>query len=105
MVRGGAILAWSERLRYAAKRSGYHGGGSPQEVLVPLAVLTSGAAPRDWVEAPPPEPAWWSGEAPPAVTIAQPSAPGRRRDTRQIGLFDVTPAADAWIDALLASTT
>ena len=102
----GAVLAWSERLRYAAKRSGYHGGGSPQEVLVPLAVLTSGAAPRDWVEAPPPEPAWWSeGEATPAVTIVHPSASGRRRNTAQIGLFDVTPAADAWIDTLLASTT
>ena len=102
----GAVLAWSERLRYAAKRSGYHGGASPQEVLVPLAVLTSGAAPRDWVEAPPAEPAWWSeGEAPPAVTIVPPSSPGRRRDTRQIGLFEVAPAADAWIDALLASTT
>ena len=103
----GAVLAWSERLRYAAKRSGYHGGGSPQEVLVPLVVLTSGAAPRDWVEAPPAEPAWWSeGEAPPpAVTIVPTSPPGRRRDTRQIGLFDVALAADAWIDGLLASTT
>jgi hypothetical protein len=101
----GAVLAWSERLRYAAKRSGYHGGASPQEVLAPLAVLTSGAAPRDWVEAPPTEPTWWSeGEAPPEVTIVPPT-PGRRRNTRQIGLFDVTPAADAWIDVLLASTT
>ncbi len=102
----GAVLAWSERLRYAAKRSGYHGGGSPQEVLVPLAVLTSGAAPREWVEAPPAEPAWWSeGEAPPAVTGVAPSPPGRRRDTRQSSLFEVTPAADAWIASLLASTT
>ena len=25
----GAVLAWSERLRYAAKRSGYHGGAKP----------------------------------------------------------------------------
>jgi hypothetical protein len=102
----GVVLAWSERLRYAAKRSGYHGGGSPQEVLIPLAVLTSGAAPPDWVEAPPSEPAWWSeGEAPPAATIVPPSAPGRRRDAKQIGLFDVAPATDAWIDALVASTT
>lgn len=100
----GAVLAWSERLRYAAKRSGYHGGGSPQEVLVPLVVLTSGAAPRDWVEAPPAEPAWWSdSEAPPPAVPTSP--PGRRRNTRQIGLFDVAPAADAWIDGLLASIT
>ena len=102
----GAVLAWSERLRYAAKRSGYHGGASPQEVLIPLVVLTSGAAPRNWVEAPPAEPAWWSeGQAPPAVTSVTSPPAGRRRDTRQGGLFEVTPAADAWIDALLASTT
>jgi PglZ domain len=102
----GAVLAWSERLRYASKRSGYHGGASPQEVLVPLAVLTSGGAPRNWVEAPPAEPAWWSeGEAPPTITRVTPASPGRRRDPRQIGLFEVTPAADAWIHALLASPT
>ena len=101
-----AVLAWSERLRYASKRSGYHGGASPQEVMVPLAVLTSGAAPLDWVEAPPAEPAWWGeGEAPPAVTSVAPASSGRHRDTRQLRLFEATPAADAWIDALLASTT
>ncbi len=102
----GAVLAWSERLRYASKRSGYHGGASPQEVLVPLAVLTSGVAPRDWVEAPPAEPAWWGeGEAPPAAPSVTPASPGRRRDTKQISLFEVTPAADAWIDSLLTSPT
>jgi len=101
-----AVLAWSERLRYASKRSGYHGGASPQEVLVPLAVLTSGAAPRGWVEAPPTEPAWWSeSEAPPAVINITPASPGRRRDTKQIDIFEATLAADAWIDALLASPT
>jgi hypothetical protein len=102
----GAVLAWSERLRYASKRSGYHGGASPQEVLVPLAVLTSGHAPRDWVEAPPAEPAWWGeGEAPSAVSSVTPLSPGRRREAKQISLFDVKPAADAWIDTLLASAT
>jgi hypothetical protein len=101
-----AVLAWSERLRYASKRSGYHGGASPQEVLVPLAVLTGGFAPRDWVEAPPPEPAWWGdGEASPAAPSVTATSPGRRRDTKQISLFEVTPPADAWIESLLASPT
>ena len=102
----GAVLAWSEKLRYAAKRSGYHGGGSPQEVLVPLAVLTSGVAPRDWVEAPPAEPTWWSeSEALPAVTSISPAPTGRRRTTGQPSLFDLPPAPDAWIDDLFASPT
>ena len=93
-----AVLAWSERLRYASKRSGYHGGASPEEVLVPLAVLTSRNRARDWVEAPPAEPAWWGeGEAPLALPSVTPASPGRRRDPKQISLFEVTPAADAWM--------
>jgi hypothetical protein len=68
--------------------------------------LTSGHAPRDWVEAPPAEPAWWGeGEAPSAVSNVTPLSPGRRREAKQIGLFDVKPTADAWIDTLLASAT
>jgi hypothetical protein len=101
-----AVLAWSEKLRYAAKRSGYHGGGSPQEVLVPLAVLTSGVAPRDWVEAPPAEPTWWSEiVALPAVTSIPPTPTVRGRTTGQPSLFDLPPEADAWIDGLFASAT
>jgi hypothetical protein len=31
--------AWSRDLRYASKKRGYHGGVSPQELVVPLAIL------------------------------------------------------------------
>lgn len=102
----GAILAWSERLRYSAKRNGYHGGGSPQEVLVPLVVMTSGSAPMNWAEAPPAEPTWWSeSEAPPAPPPAEQVPPSRRRGAGQPTLFDLSPAADAWVDQLFASPT
>jgi hypothetical protein len=51
---GTAVLAaWSERVRFGARRSGYHGGASPQEVLIPIAVLAAGNAPLGWSEAPP----------------------------------------------------
>ena len=33
------IVPWSEAVRYSQKKQGYHGGATPQEVLVPLAVL------------------------------------------------------------------
>lgn len=36
------VLAWSEKLRYASKRNGYHGGCSPAEALVPIAAYRSG---------------------------------------------------------------
>ena len=38
------VAAWSEHVRYATKRVGYHGGVSPQEVLVPIGVLAAGAS-------------------------------------------------------------
>lgn len=102
------ILAWSERIRYAAKRSGYHGGASPQEILIPLAVLTSGAAPRDWIEAPPTEPGWWADLVVPVAegpTPARMASPSKRRDSGQASLFDRPQREDAWLAALLASPT
>lgn len=53
---------WSEKLRYKPKKTGYHGGLNPQEMIVPIAVLsTPGNYPDSWVEAPVDEPLWWSG--------------------------------------------
>ena len=70
--RHSIVAAWSERVRNGAPRNGYHGGISPQEMLVPVAVLTAGALPAGWIEAPPTFPAWWSGDSPAAA--AQPTA-------------------------------
>jgi len=112
------VAAWSERLRFAGKRGGYHGGASPQEVLVPVAVLAAGEPPAGWSEAPPAEPAWWRGQAEdssPGLGSA-PTAPpqlSRRREAepRQKALsleaaWTDTPLhspSTAWLDALLAS--
>jgi PglZ domain len=115
------ITAWSERVRFAARRSGYHGGASPQEVLVPVAVLSAGNTPGGWIEAPPMEPAWWRGEDPTqpggAAVEASFLTPRRRgTETRQGDLFVADRRADAdreahdkaaarvaWLDDLLAS--
>lgn len=58
---GTAVLAVDENLRYGPLKAGYHGGGSPAEAIVPVAVLVPGAVPEnaDLVLAPPQEPAWW----------------------------------------------
>jgi len=32
---GRVVMPWSERLRYGAKKNGYHGGATPQEMLIP----------------------------------------------------------------------
>jgi hypothetical protein len=93
------VAAWSERLRSAARRSGYHGGASPQEVLVPMAVLGTGQPPSGWCLAPPSEPAWWRGANevnlpiqsvmadPPAIAAAR----GPSADPRQPELFSSLP--------------
>ena len=87
------LAAWSERVRFAARRGGYHGGASPQEVLIPVAVLAAGNAPPGWSEAPPAEPAWWRSAnedvALPSVgaVLPPPPPPRRRTDPRQADLF------------------
>ena len=59
------IAPWTERLRYGIKKNGYHGGVSPQEMIIPIAVLhTTGDFPQGWVEAAVDLPAWWDGAAP-----------------------------------------
>jgi len=57
---GRIIAPWSERVRYAPKRKGYHGGLSPQEMLVPFAVLTASEEPLEgWNELGNEKPNWW----------------------------------------------
>lgn len=57
------VVPWSETLRYTKKKTtGYHGGGSPQEVLIPLGVYVSGLHKGipGWREVSPTYPEWWA---------------------------------------------
>lgn len=116
------IAAWSERLRYAAKHNGYHGGASPQEVLVPVAVLCAGQQLKGWDAAPPSEPTWWRGArdmlATPSTVDAPAKPVGRRgaSPTPQTDLFAEPPPPTAlperaaalpsppWISALFTAS-
>ena len=118
----GLVLAWSERLRYSTLQSGYHGGASPQEVLVPLSVwVPFDSAIPGWARLGADKPAWWDGAAPrpepaPAVPPVQPPVPPPIRPPRTVEaqgvLFaerspavpDVPKPAD-WLAALFASPT
>ena len=108
------IAPWSEALRYAPKRHGYHGGATPQEVLVPVGVFArSEDAIEGWKPLPDHKPVWWSeGEPQPAeVLTTSPRRPQRRSQsaTRQASLFTGIEASGAeeppagWIDHLLRS--
>jgi len=72
---GRAVLAVDERLRYGPLKAGYHGGGSPAEAVVAVAVLVCGAVPDgSGLElAPPQEPAWWTDPV-----VARPVVAGER---------------------------
>ena len=102
------ILPITERLRYAGKKNGYHGGATPQEVLAPLAVLTNNSKlPPGWEELPPYEPEWWNAtQVGPHVQL--PAAVISKSLSANLPLFDFAktteaPAPAHWSDALLSS--
>lgn len=77
------VVPASAGLRYGSKKSGYHGGATPQEALVPLVVLHSGFEPPEgWRELRWPTPAWWNppevaGAVPGGRAIDAPVGPGQ----------------------------
>jgi hypothetical protein len=89
VLGGGRIIApWSERIRYGAKRNGYHGGVAPQEVVVPLAVLSPALDVEGWEESTAPRPDWWTapardGSAPAAIPAPPRPAPRRARSSKK----------------------
>lgn len=115
--QGHRILApWSERVRFSGKKNGYHGGASPQEVVIPLGLFApAGVAVAGWVEVAPEVPAWWDQEfeeaprAPRSVKAAKPRPPmapgeqGRLFPTEEEVAAAAAVAGPEWIDRLLAS--
>jgi hypothetical protein len=75
---GGEIIAlWSERFRYGMKKNGYHGGISPQEMVIPMALLKPVQReknPHGWAERPRYVPPWWEGETVEAPPEREPMA-------------------------------
>jgi PglZ domain len=106
---GRVVLPAEERLRYGVPKHGYHGGATPEEVLVPVEVLAR-RLPGQWRHRPLRTPAWWIGEAVPArpapVAAAQPTP---RTSAQQPALFESPPGdrpggpQTSWVDELLAS--
>ena len=110
---GQVVVPWSERLRYGAKKNGYHGGATPQEMLIPIGILWPELrAPEGLGELPADLPPWWTE---PTVAgrvttiVEQPQVPTKEK-AASLPLFDqprVPPAVpvpeEPWIKALLQS--
>lgn len=116
------IAPWSEKLRYGGRKNGYHGGASPQEVVIPLGVFRAGggAVLPGWREVAPFAPPWWNEDDAAPAGAARPAPVAKRRartppeqvelpivgSASDEGATRVSPPAAAggdWIDALLRS--
>lgn len=114
-VRGKRVLAfdgkliapWSSSLRYGHKRNGYHGGISPREMVVPIAVLsTRPSGPEGWDLVGPSVPAWWHLEGEPAAArdTGKADVGAAAESVADLPLFDAMAAAGPdWIARLLRS--
>jgi hypothetical protein len=108
---GGFIAPWSERIIYTSRKNGYHGGISPQEVIVPLAVLAQEKnLPTGWVAVAQRLPEWWfgGGASPEAKKPTLPVPAPVAKEVTGLPLFDPRPVAPTsteadWIGALLKS--
>ncbi|MGM8930220.1 BREX-2 system phosphatase PglZ [Salinicola halophyticus] len=85
-----AVIPWSEKLRYTKGRNhGYHGGGSLQEVVIPLGVYISASdsvGMQGWTELPRRFPNWWAVDSSignivekRAQTASSPSRPASKK--------------------------
>ncbi len=116
------IAPWTGKLRYGMKKNGYHGGVSPQEMVVPIAVLSAADEfPAGWEEAPVDLPVWWEtpveGELSPDETELPIKPAAKKKPDRLFDLEEEEPvqkqtpvskaapalSASQWVTALLAS--
>jgi hypothetical protein len=119
------VLPWSEKLRYASRKKGYHGGGSLQEVIIPLGIYRNAGKQEPiegYREVPRREPEWWhlgdndtatSSTAQEKASPKPPKSKSQRRDEKTDDLFasveaspetsSSRPGDEAWINGLLAS--
>jgi len=108
---GGRFIApWSERIYYTSRKAGYHGGLTPQEVMVPVALLgreefnLKGLIPTPSIQ-----PSWWTEESVQAGSgepLAAVSASAKAE--RDLPLFVAAEnraqaSARDWIEHLLTS--
>jgi hypothetical protein len=107
-----AVMLWGEGTRFGAKKNGYHGGISPQEVVVPLSVFSPSIPVEGWKDAAPAAPGWWEDlttapEIAPAMTRVSPPLPKAKED--ELPLFATPPRGkppiEDWILRLFSSSS
>lgn len=97
---GAVVLAVEENIRYGPVNAGYHGGGTPAEVVVPIIALHTGLRPSVLSALDPVAPSWWDASAVAPRTEAIPSP--KRKTTTDPSLFDVAEREPAPKKPILA---
>ena len=104
------IAPWTERIRYGPKKSGYHGGISPQEMIVPIAVLSVRDPCPGWTAVSIETPVWWQELLPqlaPQDTNASAQELTQPQEPSGLPLFDFVQTRQGggpdWIHTLLNS--
>lgn len=99
-------MACAAGIRYGNGKRGYHGGANPQEMVVPLAILSDvrSSVPDGWREVPSYQPEWWRIDA--SESAPTPTAKAKtEKAVEGLDLFEqATAKAGAgpdWIAALL----
>ncbi|MGY1979948.1 BREX-2 system phosphatase PglZ [Nocardia gipuzkoensis] len=92
---GAAVLAVDDTVRYGVVNAGYHGGGSPAEVVVPVIVLYTGECPESFDAFDTVGPPWWNAPLPAAqepVPVRTAPAGRRKPISAEPSLFDTVQA-------------
>jgi hypothetical protein len=94
------IAPWSEKVRFGIKKNGYHGGLTPQEMIVPIVVLSSSEKlPAGWSEAPIETPPWWDDPVQiPAAVEPSPHQLKKVKPKPPETLFDMSPEEQATLE-------
>src|SRR5262249_19168306 len=114
------IAPWNEQIRYVGRKNGYHGGLTPQEMLIPIMVLSSAELRvPGWSATPDLTPDWWEDTPTPTPPTSLPAVKPPPRKMPET-LWDhaeqepppvpevppakepVAPARPDWVGALLA---
>jgi hypothetical protein len=111
---GKMIAPYNETIRYGKKKNGYHGGVSPQEVVIPFTIVKWQQIEKGWQGVPYYLPEWWDIRTDEPMPSAKESIVKRQKapktpESGQQFLFQEPQAdelveSDSWIYDLLNSS-
>lgn len=83
---GKIVVPWTEKIRYGTRKNGYHGGVTPQEMVIPIGLFCGGVRLPEGFEALPIDlPSWWTEPAGPQVDVIK-EEPSVEKPRKEVSL-------------------